>query len=66
MPKQPLPDPTPETIASTRERGGDTMEEAAERVHVDRTVWWKWEKGKTGMPLAAWELYLLKKGMRQL
>lgn len=52
--------PTPGGIKAAREAIGDSMEGAAARVHTDRTTWWRWETGSRAMPLAAWELYLIK------
>jgi len=52
--------PTQGEIGRARRHLGDSMEQAAARVHTDRTTWWRWENGQREMPLSAWELYLIK------
>lgn len=56
-----LTQPTPAQIKSARESIGDTQAEAAARVHSPSyRAWQDWEAGRRAMPLAAWELYLIK------
>jgi len=48
-----------------REINKQSMAEAAAVVHTSRETWWRWEKAKTDMSLAEWELYLIKTGHRK-
>jgi DNA-binding XRE family transcriptional regulator len=62
-----LAQPTPEQIRLARTAAGHTQAEAAELVHAARRSWEAWESTSPGtatraMPLASWELYLLKSG----
>jgi DNA-binding transcriptional regulator YiaG len=60
-----LVQPTPEEIAEARLRAGLTQKEAALLVHAKSyRTWQDWEAGKNRMPLAAWELFLIKTGHR--
>ena len=53
--------PTPDEIRAAREQAGDTQAEAAARVHSPSyRAWQNWENGSRAIPLAAWELYLIK------
>ncbi len=52
----------PENIADARRKSGDTVIEAAARLSVDRSTWWRWENGEREMDAASWELYLIKTG----
>lgn len=62
-----LPDPTPERILKAREAAGLTQPEAAELVWLRHAIRWsEYERGVNGMPLATWELFLLKTGQRKL
>lgn len=58
--------PTPAEIKAAREHVGDTQAEAAARVHSPSyRAWQNWENGTRAMPLAAWELYLIKTGQQK-
>lgn len=50
-------------IRALRERLGLTQREAADLVYVQVQAWSQWERGVAQMPVAAWELLLLKSGM---
>lgn len=56
--------PTPEQIKAARTAAGDSQAQAAERIYAPSyRTWQNWEKdgaGSRAMPLAAWELYLIK------
>lgn len=55
--------PTPEQIIAARTAAGDTQTQAAQRVHATLRTWQSWESSGTSkriMPLACWELYLIK------
>lgn len=57
--------PTPADIKHARETVGDTQAEAAARVHSPSyRAWQDWEAGRRAMPLAAWELFLIKTGQK--
>jgi DNA-binding transcriptional regulator YiaG len=57
--------PTPAQIKSARENVGDTQAEAAARVHSPSyRAWQNWEAGTRTIPLASWELYLIKTGQK--
>lgn len=59
-----LAQPTPTQIKAARETVGDTQAQAAARVHSPSyRAWQNWEDGSRKMPLAAWELYLIKTGI---
>lgn len=58
-----LSQPTPEEILAVRTAAGDTQTKAAQRVHATLRTWQSWESSRTSgriMPLASWELYLIK------
>jgi hypothetical protein len=55
-----LPEPTGDAIRVARQSIEDSMEQAAARVHATRFAWFRWENGSREMPLAVWELYLIK------
>lgn len=59
--------PTPDDIRAARAAAAHTQAEAATLVHAARRSWEAWESTAPGtatraMPLASWELYLLKTG----
>lgn len=55
--------PTVDQIKTARCNAGDTQAEAAKRVNSPSyRTWQDWESGRRVMPLAAWELYLIKTG----
>ena len=59
----PLPTPTPEQIKRLRKLSGLTQQQAALLVHAhDSAAWRKWESGTYSIPLATWELFLIKTG----
>lgn len=62
-----LPEPTPERIRKAREAARLSQPEAAELVWLRHAMRWsEYERGVNGMPLATWELFLLKTGQRAL
>lgn len=52
--------PTPDQIKQARKDAGLTQAEAANIVYVSLRAWQHYEDGKRGMPLANWNLFLLK------
>lgn len=52
--------PTPEQIREARQKAGLSIAASAKLVHGSRSAWHRWEDGSRKMPLAAWELFLLK------
>ena len=56
----PLPKPTPEDVLAARKAAGLTQELAGQVMGRHNREWRKWESGTTGMPEAAFELFLLK------
>lgn len=62
--------PAPDDIKAAREHAGDTQAQAAARVHANLRTWQSWEdssgsKNARAIPLAAWELYLIKTGQAE-
>jgi len=56
-----MTNPTPEQIRTARLNAKLTQHQAALLVHLsDSAAWRKWELGRYKMPLATWELFLLK------
>lgn len=55
--------PTPHQIRSVRLALGLTQAEAAAWVHVTPRAWQWWESGERQMPLASWELCVVKAGL---
>lgn len=67
MPNKPLKQPSGEQVKLAREKANLTQREAAELVYLSHPVrWGEYERGVNGMPLATWELFLLKTGQREL
>lgn len=58
--------PAPETIRTLRSTLQLTQKEAADLVHVSLRAWQWWEAGQREMPLAAWELLVIKAGIHPL
>ena len=57
--------PTPEQVLEARTAAGLTQKEAAALVHRGRAVRWsEWERGTIHMQPDAWELFLLKSGLK--
>ena len=57
--------PTPSEVKAARQEAGMTQEQAGELVHASKRTWQNWEsEGKEGraIPLASWELFLIKVG----
>lgn len=54
--------PSPDQIRAAREAVGHTQGTAGATVHVAARTWRLWEAGDRRMPLASWELYLIKTG----
>jgi putative transcriptional regulator len=57
--------PTPAEIRAAREAAGLTQTAAAALVHAELRTWQHWESSagaddRRAMPLAAWELFLIK------
>ena len=57
-----IPDPTPEAIATARQRASHTQAQAAASVGVSARAWQQYESGDRSMPASAWWLYLLRVG----
>lgn len=57
-----IPDPTPDTIATARQRAGHTQAQAGAAVGVSARAWQQYESGDRAMPSSAWWLYLLRVG----
>jgi DNA (cytosine-5)-methyltransferase 1 len=63
--------PTPDQVKAAREAAGHSQAQAGALVHTDARTWRRWELGPRfesgrAIPLAAWELYLLKTGQAKL
>jgi hypothetical protein len=59
--------PTPKQIAKARTDAGLTQAQAAEMIHAGAYQRWsEYERGLHEMPLATWELFLLKTGQQKL
>lgn len=56
--------PTKDQVRSARDAAGLTQAESAQIVYVTSHAWHYWETGKRAMPAAAWELFLIKTGVR--
>lgn len=59
--------PKPEQVKAAREAAGHTQAQAAALVHTDGRTWRRWELGAgfesgRAMPIAHWELYIIKTG----
>jgi len=52
--------PTPKKIKAARKKAGLTQTEAAELIGAAMRTWQDWESGARNMPIAKWELWLLK------
>jgi len=52
-------------IRAARKAAGLTQSEAAALVHAKMRTWQDWEGGRRKMPLAAWELFLIKTDPRR-
>jgi DNA-binding XRE family transcriptional regulator len=55
--------PPPTIIGRTRSHLGQTQREAGLVVSVSERAWQDWERGVAEMPVAAWELYLMRAGV---
>ena len=59
--------PTPEEIKAARLTAGLTQAEAGAVVHSpSRRAWQNWERGESKIPMAEWELFLIKTGQKTL
>ncbi|WP_175751119.1 transcriptional regulator [Burkholderia anthina] len=63
--------PTPEQISDLIKKHGLSRQEAADLLHVSKFTWNGWvspvdNKMSRAMPLAAWELLLIKLGEHQV
>lgn len=61
-----LTQPTPADVKALRAHLGLTQHAFADLAHSKYRTVQDWEAGKRDMPLAVWELYLLKAGQRKL
>lgn len=50
----------PDKIREARLAAGLTQTQAANVVYVELRSWQRWEAGNNPIPLAAWELFLIK------
>lgn len=57
-----LPKPTPDAVAALRRRAGWTQADFAGIVHASYRTVQDWEGGQRNMPIATWELALLRAG----
>ncbi|WP_372826523.1 XRE family transcriptional regulator [Polaromonas sp.] len=62
--------PTTDQIKAARTAAGHSAAQAGTLVHTDGRTWRRWELGSgfesgRAMPLASWELYLIKTGQAQ-
>lgn len=57
-----IPEPTPESITTARQRAGHTQAQAAAAVGMTARAWQQYEAGDRSMPASAWWLYLLRVG----
>ena len=61
------PNPTPEEIKMARVTVGLTQEQAGAIVHSpSRRAWQNWERGESKIPMAEWELFLIKTGQKEV
>ena len=59
--------PTPEQIKRARGLSGLSQDQCAALVHIaDSAHWRKWESGRSKMPPATWELFLIKTRQRRV
>ncbi len=58
--------PKPEQIKILRKTLGIKQKEAADLVHVTIRAWQWWESGERAIPLAVWELFLIKVGFHPI
>lgn len=60
-----LTTPTPDEIKAARAAAELTQAEAGAIVHSpSHRAWQNWERGASKIPLAEWELFLLKTGQK--
>ena len=55
-----MPSPAPSEILAARKAAGLTQTQAATLVGVKLRAWQYWEAGGRVMPVAMWELFLIK------
>ena len=55
--------PPPTVIGRTRSHLSQTQREAGLVVSVSERTWQDWERGVAEMPVACWELYLIRAGV---
>lgn len=59
--------PTAAEVRRAREKAGMTQAQAAELVHLRNSRrWGEYERDINGMPLATWELFLIKTGQQSV
>lgn len=59
--------PTPEQVKRARDKARLSPPGAAAVVHLSHSIRWvEYERGKHRIPLASWELFLLRTGQREL
>lgn len=56
--------PEPVQVFDARIDAGQSQKQAAETVYVTPRQWQRYEHGDSKIPLAVWELYLLKTNQR--
>jgi len=62
-----MPDkPNTEQIKAGRLALGLSQSAAARLIYVDPSTWAHWERGKTPMHRAFWELFLIKSGLLEV
>lgn len=52
----------PIEIKKARQAAGLTQKQAGEVVRAKRRTWQDWELGNRNMPIAKWELFMIKTG----
>jgi len=55
-----LRQPTPQEVKAARVNAMLTQEQASALVYTTNRTWHNWESGKVAVPLASWELFLIK------
>jgi DNA-binding transcriptional regulator YiaG len=55
---------SPQKIKQARQKLGLTQPEAASVIGAAKRTWQDWESGARNMPMAKWELFVLKSGLK--
>lgn len=62
-----MTNPRPDEIKAARLTAGLTQVEAGAVVHSpSRRAWQNWERGESKIPMAEWELFLIKTGQKEV